>query len=177
MALCSSKIHKTSDPVSAFATTQVQILPRNVTLKTILIVLAIVSTVAMPVWAIIQSPTVPASSQYCMSTAMIGAMFGGILLANLVYIIVVTSLAKKVKRDPKKDPKCCIPSKAIRIVRDMRAVNEVKKMFTLADVLPSSLEGSLINSRQEISQQNAILKVHVLDNNGPKTLLQTDEDL
>lgn len=85
-----------------------------------------------------------------MSTAMIGAMFGGILLANLIYIIVITSLVKKVKKDPKK-AKCCIPSKAIRIVRDMRAVNEVKKMFTLADVLPSSLEGSLINSRQEIS--------------------------
>ena len=104
---------------------------------------------------------------------MIGAMFGGILVANLVYIIVITALAKKLKKDSKTGK--CLPTKAIRIMKDMRAVNEVKKMFTLADVLPSSLEGSLINSRQEISQQNALLKVHMGDHNGPKTL-HTDED-
>ena len=171
VALCSSKIHKTTDPVSAFVNTHVQVLPRNVLLKTILVVASILSTIAMPVWAIIQSPSVPASNQYCMSTAMIGAMFGGILVANLVYVITITAMAKRLKKDFKSK---CLPEKAIQIVRDMQAVNEVKKMFTLADVLPSSLEGSLVNSRQEISQQNAILKVHLMDN-GPKTL-HTDHD-
>ena len=65
----------------------------------------------------------------------------------------------------------------------MRAVNEVKKMFTLADVLPSSLE----NSRQEISQQNALLKVQQQqlyyrhqsqrNNNYDGKTLHTDEDI
>jgi hypothetical protein len=171
VALCSSKIHKTTDPVSAFVNTHVQVVPRNAVLKATLIALALVSTVAMPVWAIIQSPSVPASNQYCMSTAMIGAMFGGILVANLVYTIVITALAKRLKKDFKSK---CLPNKAIQIVKDMRAVNEVKKMFTLADVLPSSVESSLLNSRVEISQQNAILK-RVMVDNGPKTL-HTDHD-
>lgn len=58
---------------------------------------------------------------------MIGAMFGGILVANLVYTIVITALAKRLKKDFKSK---CLPNKAIQIVKDMRAVNEVKKMFT-----------------------------------------------
>lgn len=53
VALCSSKIHKTTDPVSAFVNTHVQVVPRNVVLKATLIALALISTVAMPVWAII----------------------------------------------------------------------------------------------------------------------------
>ena len=62
VSLCASKIHRTSDPESAFSNTHVQILPRNGVLKSILIGLAIVSTFALPVWAIIQSPSVPASN-------------------------------------------------------------------------------------------------------------------
>ena len=43
----------------------------------------------------------------------------------------------------------------------MQAVNEVKAMFTLADVLPSMLDISLFSNKSEISQQNALLRIQV----------------
>ena len=131
--------------------------PRNETLKKVLIVVALISTVALPVWAIIHSPSVPASNQYCMSTALIGALFAGLLLVNVLYIVVVSCMAKKRRQNQKS----CLPSKALRIVKDMQAVNEVKAMFTLADVLPSMLDASLFSNKSEISQQNALLRIHV----------------
>jgi len=53
--------------------------------------------------------------------------------------------------------------KALQIVRDMKVVNEIKDQFTLADVLPSSLECSdregcsyhSVNSRSNFSNANS----------------------
>ena len=168
--LCASKIHKTKGQESGLVS--VQILPRHEALKRTLIVLSILSTIALPVWAIIQSPNVPASNQYCMTTAVIGSMFGGVLIANLFYMIIISLISKKLKKDTKTEK--CLPKKLLQIIKDMKAVNEVKAMFTLADVLPSSLGNTMIDSRAEISQQNALLRVHMLDH-GPKTL-HTDEE-
>ena len=39
-------------------------------------------------------------------------------------------------------------------------MNEVKAMFTLADVLPSMLDASLFSNKSEISQQHALLRIH-----------------
>ena len=130
--------------------------PRNENLKKVLIAVALISTIALPVWAIVHSPSVPASNQYCMSTALIGALFAGLLLVDVLYIVIISCIAKKKKQNDKS----CLPSKALRVVKDMQAVNEVKAMFTLADVLPSMLDASLFSNKSEISQQHALLRIH-----------------
>ena len=85
-----------------------------------------------------------------MTTAVIGSMFGGVLIANLFYMIIISLISKKLKKDTKTEK--CLPKKLLQIIKDMKAVNEVKAMFTLADVLPSSLGNTMIDSRAEISQ-------------------------
>ena len=131
--------------------------PRNEIVKKVLVVIALLSTISLPVWAIIQSSNVPASNQYCMATALIGSLFTGLLIVNILYIILITCIVKK--RKP--NAKTCAPYKAVRIVKDMQAVNEVKSMFTLADVNPSMLDASMFSNKSEISMQNALLKIHV----------------
>ena len=104
--------------------------PRRKGLKKALITCAIITTLALPIWAIAASNIVPASDQYCMSTAVIGAIFGATLGTNLLYLWINSSLARKVAYAPNKRSRnvshCIVHSRALQIVRDMKAVCEVK---------------------------------------------------
>jgi len=77
---------------------------------------------------------------------MIGSLFGATLGTNLIYLWLNSCLARKVAYAPTKGKaatcNCLVNYKALQIVRDMKVVNEIKDQFTLADVLPSSLECS-----------------------------------
>lgn len=105
--------------------------------------MALVTTLALIVWAAVASSSVPASNQYCMATTIIGATFLATLGTNLLYLWINACLARKVAYSSnKKQAGCCglmVHFRAAQIVRDMKAVNEIKDQFTLADVLPSSL--------------------------------------
>ena len=68
--------------------------PRNEIVKKVLVVVALLSTISLPVWAIIQSSSVPASNQYCMATALIGSLFTGLLIVNNLYMILITCIVK-----------------------------------------------------------------------------------
>ena len=115
-------------------------------LRLTLISLSIFTSLALPFWAIMASSSVPASSQYCMSTTVIGSIFGATLGTNLIYLWINACLARKVAYAPTQkkagSARCLVHSRALQIVRDMKAVCEIKDQFTLADVLPSSLECS-----------------------------------
>ena len=104
--------------------------PRRKGLRRTLIVCAIITTLALPIWAISASNVVPASDQYCMSTAVIGAIFGATLGTNLLYLWINSSLARKVAYAPNKRStnvsQCIVHTRALQIVRDMKAVCEVK---------------------------------------------------
>ena len=81
-----------------------------------------------------------------MSTTVIGSLFGATLGTNLIYLWINSCLARKVAYAANKRQastcQCLVHAKALQIVRDMKAVCEIKGQFTLADVLPSSLECS-----------------------------------
>ena len=86
------------DPISEDQNHQVHVRPRNDILKKVLITVALSSTVILPIWAMIQSSSVPASNQYCMATALIGSLFVGLLIVNVLYIVVITCITKKRKQ-------------------------------------------------------------------------------
>ena len=70
--------------------------PRRKVLRVTLIVLSVVSSVTLPVWAIVASSSIPASNQYCMATTVIGALFAATLGTNLIYLWINACLARKV---------------------------------------------------------------------------------
>ena len=59
---------------------------RRRALRIAMFILAAISTIALPVWAIAATSSVPASSQYCMATTMIGSTFLATLASNLIYL-------------------------------------------------------------------------------------------
>lgn len=99
-------------------------------MKIVLIVMSICLAVALPTWAIAASSTIPASNQYCMSTTLIGSLFGSTLGTNLIYLWINSCLARKAAYAPnKKKAVTCVTLahyRALQIVRDMKAVNEIK---------------------------------------------------
>ena len=101
ISLCASKFQKVMDPISEDQSHQVHVRPRNEIVKKVLIVVALLSTISLPVWAIIQSSSVPASNQYCMATALIGSLFTGLLIVNNLYMILITCIVKKRKPNTK----------------------------------------------------------------------------
>ena len=143
---CSNQVVASGNPSTDNIVQPVQIKTRRQGLRVALIVLSIVSSIALPVWAIAASGSVPASNQYLMGTAVIGSLFGATLGTNLIYLWINSCLARKVAYAPTKGKaatqNCIVHYKALQIVRDMKVVNEIKEQFTLADVLPSSMECS-----------------------------------
>ena len=143
---CSNQVVAPSSPNTENIVQPVQIKTRCRGLRVMLITLSLLSTVMLPVWAIMASQSVPASYQYCMATAVIGSILGATLGTNLLYLWINSCLARKAAYAPTKGKAatchCLVHYKAIQIVRDMKVVNEIKEQFTLADVLPSSLECS-----------------------------------
>ena len=156
----SSQLVASANPSTENIIQPVIVKPRRKGLRRALIACAIFTTVALPVWAIAASTVVPASDQYCMSTAVIGAIFGATLGTNLLYLWINSGLARKVAYAPNKRTgsvsQCIVHYRALQIVRDMKAVCEVKDQFTLADVLPSSLECSARDICSIHSGQNSV---------------------
>ena len=130
---------------------------RRGALRGFLCVSALVTTFMLPVWAIIASASVPLKMQYCIAAVVPATI---ILSAgmNLLYLALVACVVKsqvqKFKRIEKDGSQtirffftdrmerigCMVaPKKARQVALDMKAVDSVKSMFTLADVLPSSL--------------------------------------
>jgi len=142
---CSNKL-VTSSALSAELEESVSVETQRKGLRMSLIVASIVLSVALPVWAIAASSTVPASIQYCMATTVMISLFLATLGTNLVYLMINACLARKVayaaNKNSSRTSKCMVHYRALQIVRDMKAVCEIKDQFTLADVLPSSLEVS-----------------------------------
>ena len=99
-------------------------------LRRTLIISSIILTLILPVWAIGASNSVAASSQYCIATVIIGSIFMATLGTNLLYLWLNSYLARKAAYAPtrKKAATChCLAhSKALQIVRDMKAVSEIK---------------------------------------------------
>jgi len=142
--------------------------PRRKVLRVTLVVLSVVSSVTLPVWAIVASSNIPASNQYCMATTVIGALFAATLGTNLIYLWINACLARRVAyaSPNSKGSKCvrlsqCLSHhKALQIVRDMKAVLAVKDQFTLADVLPSSLDASLLSNHSGASHHASVRSHH-----------------
>lgn len=170
---CSNQLVASSSPNSANITQPVLIKIRRKPLRILLQVMAAVTTVALIVWAGAASSSVPASNQYCMAVTVIGATFVATLGTNLVYLWINACLARKVAYSSnKKQAGCCallVHFRAAQIVRDMKAVYEIKDQFTLADVLPSSLSisersmcshhsGGLARQHQSQSQSHNLSK-------------------
>ena len=115
--------------------------------------------------------------------------FGATLGTNLLYLWLNSCLARKAAyaANRKQNSTCqwLAHSRAIQIVRDMKAVAEVKDQFTLADVLPSSLECSERNSCCQHSNNsnqpsqvhhNSSLRLPPIHNN-EKTIVNDEDQL
>ena len=152
---CSNQVIASGSPNTENIVQPVQIKNRRQGLRVTLIVLSIVASLALPAWAIAGSSSVPASNQYCMATAVIGSILGATLGTNLIYLWINSCMARKAAYAPTKGKAatyhCLVHNRALQIVRDMKVVSEIKEQFTLADVLPSSLE---ISERDAVSYHN-----------------------
>ena len=160
---CSNLLIPAASVESEFITQPYTLKIRRRSLRITLLIVAALSCVMLPIWAIAASSSVPASNQYCMSTSVIGALFASTLGTNMIYLWLNSCLARKAAYAPNKQSAktsfCMVHSRALQIVRDMKAVCEIKDQFTLADVLPSSLEisyaGDSHHSRSAHSQQHS----------------------
>jgi len=93
---CANQLVASSCPNSANITQPVVIKTRRSGLRITILILTALSTIALPLWAIIGSNSVAASSQYCMATTMIGSTFLATLGTNLIYLWINACLARKV---------------------------------------------------------------------------------
>ena len=84
------------NPNTENITQPVLVKPRRKPLRYLLMVLAVVSSVGLPVWAVIASSETPASNQYCMATTVIGSLLVATLGTNLMYLWLNSCLARKV---------------------------------------------------------------------------------
>lgn len=146
LALCSDTLVPSSERVMEPERQTMVLKKRRAPLRYLLHALVALLTVGLPIWASAHGAHVPASSQYCMSTTVVGAVFGATLGPNLLYLWANAAFARKVAYASTKKQAGCAAlvahPRALQILRDMRAVTNVKDQFTLADVLPSSLECS-----------------------------------
>jgi len=127
---CSNQLVASNAPNSTNITQPVVLQVRRRPLCIGLMILSLVSSLALPVWAILASRSVPASNQYCMATTVIGGVFLATLVTNLIYLWINSCLARKVAYASNKksatSSRCLVHYKALQIVRDMKAVDEVK---------------------------------------------------
>ena len=114
-------------------------------------ILGLLSTIAVPILAGIETRNTPASNQYCIFTSILGALIGSMFITNFIYVAYNSILAKsmvKGKLGRLRFSNWFVCHKALRIAQDLRAVHEARKLFTLSDVLPSSLETSERGDKQ-----------------------------
>jgi hypothetical protein len=102
-------------------------------------------TLITPIWAGIEGGTTPSSNQFCILTTLMGGLILSILLTSNFYVgynSVVAKLMQKGRCGRFSVSHWFVCHKALRIAQDLRAVQEASKLFTLSDVLPSSLNNS-----------------------------------
>jgi hypothetical protein len=103
------------------------------------------STIIAPIWAGVEGISTPISNQYCIFTSMLGAIIASMFFTNFIYIGYNSLMAKSMVRGKLgrlRYSNWLVCNKALQIAQDLRAVQEASKLFTLSDVLPSSLENS-----------------------------------
>lgn len=127
---CSNSLQASADPNSANITQPVLLKNRRKVIRGVLIVMSFVTSLALPIWAITASEDVPASAQYCIATTVIGSIFLATLGTNMLYLWLNSCLARKVAYAPNKKKftisQLLTHYRALQIVRDMKAVNEIK---------------------------------------------------
>lgn len=117
-----------------------------------------------------------------MAMTVIGSLFGATLGTNLIYLWLNSCLARKVAYAAnRRQSQACFwlaHSKAVQILRDMKAVDLVKEQFTLADVLPSNLECSEHSSCSHHSRvQNQQQSVLPRPNNDRTIVVEDDNEI
>ena len=114
---CSNQVVASGSPSTENIVQPVQIKNRRRGLRVTLIVISIVASLALPVWAIAGSSLVPASNQYCMATAVIGSILGATLGTNLIYLWINACMARKAAYAPTKGKAatyhCLVHSRAL----------------------------------------------------------------
>lgn len=164
--LSSDQLVQSNSPTNEFVTTPFVLKSRRKPLQMLLMALSIVLSISLPVWAIAASQKVPASNQYCMSTTLIGSVFGSTLGTNLIYLWINAWLARTAAYAPNKKKAsaclCIAHYRAIQIVKDMKAVDEIKDQFTLADVHPSSLESIADGSNGGCGSHHSAASCHLM---------------
>lgn len=99
---CSNQIVASESPSTQNIVQPVQIKSRRLAFRVTLMTVSILTSLTLPVWAIVSSHSVPASNQYCMATAMIGSLLGATIGTNLIYLQLNSCLALKVAYAPTK---------------------------------------------------------------------------
>ena len=128
---------------------QVAVVQRRVCPRYFLVILANLTTFAVPFWALLDTWVMPASNQYCIFTSILGSIIGSLFVTSVLYVAYNSCIAQsmvKGKAGRGGWSNILVCHKAVRIAYDLKAVQEASKLFTLADVLPASLE----NSEREI---------------------------
>ena len=124
---------------------QVEVKKQRVIPRAFVIALGIATTLIAPIWAGIEGGKTPSSNQFCILTTLMGGLILSILLTSNLYVGYNSTVAKLMQKG-----RCgrfsvshwFVCHKALRISQDLKAVQEASKLFTLSDVLPSSLENS-----------------------------------
>lgn len=124
---------------------QVEVRKRRVIPRAMVIAAGLATTLVCPIWAGIEARTTPSSNQFCILMSLMGGLILATFVTSTLYVSYNSAVAKLMQRG-----KCgrfsvshwFVCHKALRIAQDLKAVQEASKLFTLSDVLPSSLENS-----------------------------------